>query len=551
MELIRIQNLSFRYPEEESFALEDLSLFIEKGAFVTLCGPSGGGKTTLLRLLKPALSPHGEKNGEILFDGGPLEALTARDQAERIGFVLQSPENQIVTDKVWHELAFGLENLGVESHKIRLRVAEMASFFGIEDWFYKDTAALSGGQKQLLNLAGVMAMEPEILLLDEPTSQLDPMAAGSFFAALGRLHREMGVTILLTEHRLEEALQYTQTLAMIEGGRIQAAGEVGEVFQALASKKHPMVAAMPSPVRIWAGLSLKAPCPLTMGEGRQLLTDLAKTRPPREIREEKPSEKPPAISFRQVRFRYEKDGPQVLQGLNFTVAQGEITALLGGNGAGKTTLLSLTMGLHRPQSGRIHYPLQGEGKRQKPEPGHIALLPQSPQALFLHKTLELDFLDMLAHSPESQSEKQAAITEMARRFAIEDLLLRHPFDLSGGQLQKAALCKVLLRRPQILLLDEPTKGMDAGYKESLGRLLEGLAQEGLTILLVSHDVEFCAQYAKTAALLFQGQVMTQAPRRAFFSGNRFYTTAANRMARHLLPLAITVEEVIEAWPEEE
>lgn len=208
MEVFTIRNLTFAYPEQEKHALSDLTLSVQPGEFLVLCGPSGCGKSTLLRQLKTVLAPHGRRSGEILFDGKNLDELPQREQAEKIGFVQQSPENQIVTDKVWHELAFGLESLGYDTLTIRRRVAEMASFFGIQTWFYKSITELSGGQKQLLNLASVMVLQPKVLILDEPTSQLDPIAASDFLATLGKINRELGTTILLTEHRLEEAFSF-------------------------------------------------------------------------------------------------------------------------------------------------------------------------------------------------------------------------------------------------------------------------------------------------------------------------------------------------------
>ena len=184
MECFKIENLSFTYPTRNEKTLDGVDLEIMHGEFITVCGKSGCGKTTLLRMLKSSLSPHGTIEGRVLFDGVPLDSVSLRDQASKIGFVMQSPENQIVTDKVWHELAFGLESLGFSNGEIRTRVSEMASFFGISDWFHKNVSELSGGQKQLLNLASVMVMQPQVLVLDEPTSRLDPIAAGEFLKTL-------------------------------------------------------------------------------------------------------------------------------------------------------------------------------------------------------------------------------------------------------------------------------------------------------------------------------------------------------------------------------
>ena len=224
MALFEIEHLTFAYPTApDAPCLRDVSLTLEAGEYLALCGKSGSGKTTLLRQLKSVLAPHGKKSGVIRFDGRALENVDAREQAGRIGYVMQNPDSQIVTDKVWHELAFGLESLGCDQRTMRLRVAEMASYFGIQDWFHREVAELSGGQKQLLNLASVMAMQPDVLILDEPTSQLDPIAAADFLNTIARLNRELGTTILLSEHRLENVLSVCDRVAVMEEGRITIA----------------------------------------------------------------------------------------------------------------------------------------------------------------------------------------------------------------------------------------------------------------------------------------------------------------------------------------
>ena len=226
MALFTIENLTFSYPEQTVRAIDDLTLTVPEGAFVVLCGPSGCGKSTLLRQLKPALAPHGVRSGRILFRDTPLEQVDARTQAARIGFVQQSPENQIVTDKVWHELAFGLESLGEDTPTIRRRVAEMASFFGIEGWFYKDVTELSGGQKQLLNLAAVMAMQPDVLILDEPTNHLD--ICHQLFVMDYLKHSEKDTLVVI--HDLRLAAHYCDYLYMICDGVVYAQGTPQQVL---------------------------------------------------------------------------------------------------------------------------------------------------------------------------------------------------------------------------------------------------------------------------------------------------------------------------------
>lgn len=536
MEIFEIRNLSFSYPEQSVKAIDDFSLQVHRGEFLVLCGPSGCGKSTLLRQLKTVLVPHGIRDGSIFFEGTPLEQLSQREQSQRIGFVQQSPENQIVTDKVWHELAFGLESLGCETAVIRHRVAEMASFFGIEDWFYKNVTELSGGQKQLLNLASVMAMQPSVLILDEPTSQLDPIAASEFLSVLGKINRELGTTILLTEHRLEEAFPLASRVAVMERGRLLCIGTPREVGRQLKDREHQMFLSMPAAMRIWAAVETGADCPVTVGDGRQWLHAFAETHPFAELpkEEEHPYPDEVMLQAKELWFRYEKEGKDIIKGLSLTVSKGEFLALLGGNGTGKTTSLKLLFGLLRPYRGerKIH--------------GSVGVLPQNPQTLFVKKTVKEDLYEICRGRKwprEVQEKKVAYVTAVCR---LTELLERHPYDLSGGEQQRAALAKVLLLEPDILLLDEPTKGLDGEFKQVLGEILQGLLRRGMTIIMVSHDIEFCAAYAHCCGLFFDGNIVTKAAPRQFFSGNSFYTTAANRMARDLLPKAITAEDVIAA-----
>ena len=547
-----IQNRTFSYPGSGHPALLDVSFTVQKGEFLTLFGPSGCGKSTLLRQLKPALCPHGTVSGEIFFEGRPIESLTLREQSKEIGFVSQDPDAQIVTDKVWHELAFGLESLGVPSSQIRLRVAEMASFFGIQAWFHKPVSELSGGQKQMLNLASVMAMQPSVLLLDEPTSQLDPIAAADFLGALGRLNRELGVTILLSEHRLEEALPLSHRCLVLEQGRLVAAGPPREVGQRMGQSENALFQAMPTPMRVYQRVPNDLPCPITAGEGRIWLTDFAKEHPLRQdIFQEngdgdsRGKDAAPALSMQDIWFRYEKEGPDILKGLSLTVPKGALFAVVGGNGTGKTTALSILSGQNQPHRGkvRIFGKTRAEYEKEAPE-GRLVALPQDPKVLFVKKTVREELLDMLPPRGLHPAAGAKRVEAVAALCGLDTLLDRHPYDLSGGEQQRAALAKVLLREPEILLLDEPTKGLDAGFKQSFAKILACLQRAGVTIVMVSHDIEFCAQYATRCALFFDGGVVSEGPPRAFFAGNRFYTTSANRMARHLLPQAVTAEDVI-------
>ena len=545
MEFLQVKNLSFTYPNRGEAALDGLNFSVERGSFTVLCGQSGSGKTTLLRLLKRELAPHGALSGEILYGGAPLSALSDRRSAAEIGFVRQDPDEQLVTDKVWHELAFGLESLGLKNSDIRRRVGEMASYFGIQSWYHSETDRLSGGQKQLLNLASVMVMQPKLLLLDEPTSQLDPIAAADFIATLQKLNRELGLTILLSEHRLEEVFPVADRVIVMERGRPCLTGTPRELCGVLRS--HPLAQGLPSASRIWAGLDVPdTPCPLTVREGRELLETYFAGRAGALVPVRPRPETPPVLQADGLCFRYEKDAPDVLRELSLAVRGREIFALLGGNGAGKTTTLHLLAGLEKPYRGTIRV----LGKKMKDYKngalyrGCLSLLPQSPRTVFLKDTVREDYRQLLEAHGVKAGEQAEKIDAMAARLDIAPLLDRHPYDLSGGEQQKCALGKLLLTDPKILLLDEPTKGLDAEYKERLRTLLHALRTEGRTIVLVTHDVEFAAAVADRCALFFDGEVIADGAPNEFFSGNHFYTTAASRIARAVFPNAVLCEEVV-------
>ena len=576
MNCIEVKNFSFQYPKESHAALYQVSMEVEEGSFVVLCGKSGCGKSTLLRQFKSVLASHGEKKGEILYSGQNLEDVDLRTQSAEIGYVLQNPDNQIVTDKVWHELAFGLESLGYDTPTIRLRVAEMASYFGIHSWFLKNVSELSGGQKQLLNLASVMAMHPKLLILDEPTSQLDPIAASDFLETVRKINRDIGTTVILTEHRLEDVIPWADKVYVMDKGRMIADGTPNQIGEQLRTMGHDMFLSMPAPMQIYAGTNSSLRCPLTVSQGRRWLSEELETKNikiKKEGNQEETAEKKtsifgklaelkkepekeiPEIRIKDVWFRYERDLPDVVKGLSLDIKKGEIFAVVGGNGTGKSTAMSLIARIRFPYRGKIYLEGKEIGKYSDDElyHGFLGVMPQNPQSLFVKKTVREDLYEVIDGKRERKSEaypiemkKKDAVEGIVSLTRLEGLLERHPYDLSGGEQQRLALAKVLLLRPKILLMDEPTKGIDNHYKKELGEILRKLSEHGVTILMISHDVEFCAQYADRTGLFFQGNVVTSEESKKFFAGNNFYTTAANRMARNYFPNAVTVEDVVKA-----
>lgn len=533
VEKIKIKNLIFSYPNSEKTALNDINLTINQGEFVTICGKSGCGKSTLLRHLKPILTPHGKTSGEIYFNGKSIYDLSDREQAENIGFVMQNPDNQIVTDKVWHELVFGLESLGINSAEIRSKAAEMASFFGIQNWFYENVANLSGGQKQILNLASVMVMNPTLLLLDEPSSQLDPISAHDFFTMLERINTELGVTIILSEHNLSEVFPLSDKVVVMEDGKITAENTPYKIGEEL--KQNSMFAALPTPTKIYYSLGNNSGnCPITIRDGHKWLEK-------QQINEhfEFKSEKnrintEPILELKDVWFRYEKNSDDILKGLSFKVHENEFYAIVGGNGVGKSTALSVISKINKPYRGKVF--INDDTK--------VAVMPQNPQSLFLKKSVLEELYDAVF---DVEKEKRKNEIEYVMKLCeLDNLLENHPYDLSGGEQQRVALAKMLLRKPDLLVLDEPTKGLDACFKRKLAMILKSLQKNGMTVLMVTHDIEFCAEYADICAMFFDGKIVSEAPPRKFFAENNFYTTSAKRMADGIIENAVLDKDVIRA-----
>ncbi len=577
METIRFSDVTFSYPLSNGPALSHVDLQIGKSQFVIVCGKSGCGKTTLLRHIKKNLIPYGNFEGSVTYEGREISGLDDRQNASEIGFVQQNPDNQIVTDKVWHELAFGLESLGLANRAIKRRVAEMASYFDIQEWFRKDVSQLSGGQKQLLNLASVMAMQPNVLVLDEPTSQLDPIAASDFLRTIQKINRDLGTTIILSEHRLEEAFTMADMVCVMDKGRVVAydsprrigsflAGSrvadggyaadttgagapVGQVADpavgsgSAGSGRHPMFYGLPAITKIYHDAGGTGDSPLTIREGRLWIDEKMKDSgiSPAEtsaiwqgIEEEKKPEKikDPAISMSNLWFRYDK-GKDILRGLSLDVAKGQLFCILGGNGVGKSTTLKLISGILKAQRGKVRVD------------GRFAMLPQNPQALFTEISCEEELLEALHYITMTDEEKVKAVRHMLAMMEMDHLATSHPYDLSGGEQQRLALGKVLLLDPDVILLDEATKGLDPFFKITLAGILKKLTEQGKTLFMVSHDIEFCAEYADTCAMFFDGDIVSVGTPGEFFPGNNFYTTTANRMAREYFPRAITWEEVAE------
>ena len=509
MEILTAKNLSFTYAKSNTPALDNVSFSVSDGQFVTVCGPTGGGKSTLLRLIKKELAPKGNMTGELIYRGKPITDLSERQSAEQIGIVVQHPEEQIVTDRVSAELFFGAESLGYTREQAYRKIAETASFFNLTDKFSDKTAELSGGQKQLLALASVLVTSPGLILLDEPTSRLDPVAAADFISMLARINRQLGITVITAEHNTSLLLEYTDTLMFIEDGKITACGTPEDVLSKRPSES--VLSDMPAPVRLFYEKEKTGKCPLTVKEGRRAFSDLTEEKIGKE---ENHGEK--SLELKNVYFRYKRDSKDILKGVDLAVKEGEIRFIFGGNGCGKTTLLHCCAGLLRPYSGKteIFGKKISAYKNGELYTGCVSMLCQDAHAVFTHETVGAEF-------------KGFDIKDLP--YDIKPIFDRHPYDVSGGELQMAALCRVLLCKPRLLLLDEPTKGMDAAVKKTFVEILAKLKENGVSVIIASHDTELAARCADTCSMMFDGRIVCSSDTAEFMRGNSFYTTDKCRM----------------------
>ncbi len=543
----RINNLSFTYPGRDEKTLKNISFAINNGEFVVIAGKSGSGKSTLLSMLKPEITPQGKTEGEITFFGKSKKDYSPRESACDIGYLLQNTEYQTVTHSVRNELAFGLENIGLDSKAISLRIAEISAYFSLQNIIDKKTDELSGGQKQLVCLASILAMHPKVLIFDEPASQLDPMSAQTLFSAASRLCRENGMTVIITEHRLESIIPEADRLIVIDNGEIISDCHPEKLNKNLFYLNDFINLSMPSPMRIAALTGECDNLPLTIGGCRRRLEDILKDDASGEPSFSEGSEAEAiAVEAKNVYFAYNKSG-YVLNKFSLSVPEGSFFAMLGANGAGKSTALSVMSGLLPLKEGKVKIYGRDIKKYKDSElyNGLISVLPQKCESLFCSNTVKEDLLNALSSSGLSKTEKEEKISEISEKCEISHILFSHPYDISGGEMQRAALSMILLKNPRIIFMDEPTKGMDSLFKKQFADIIKKLCNEKRTVIMVSHDTEFCASYSDLCAMISDGRSVSVDEKHRFFASNYFYTTAANKIARDYFPLAVTEREVVE------
>ncbi len=547
MEILNVKNLSFTYPNSNGKCLSDISFTVNSGDLVVMSGISGCGKTTLLRLLKPQLAPFGERCGSVSYKNKDLYKCDEELTAFEIGFLMQTPDFQIVSDKVFSELSFGLQNMGLSQSEIKRKICEVSDFLGISDLFYRDISTLSGGQKQLVSLASVIAMNPKLLLLDEPTSQLDPISSARFFNALTKLNRELGITIIIAEHRLNELWSIADKILFLDDGKKLIFDTPGNTVSIIKEKfnENPISQALPCCAKIYNEFNIDFECPLSIRDSIRFIEDNFKSDIKSLEHSEYTHNKDIVLELKNVFARYEKDSCDVLKDTNLTLYKNECLCVLGSNGAGKSTMLKACAGLLKAHSGKIKvFDKKISDYKHNTLYDYVALLPQDPKEILICQTVLDDLLQVKNKLNIDDDEFELQKNKWCEVLGIKPLLSMHPYDLSGGQLQKVALAKLLLLNPKILLLDEPVKGLDACAKDELSNIFKDLTKSGISILIVTHDIEFSAICADRCALFWGGQVVCDDVPRKFFSDNKFYSTAANRISRNIYDNAITSDDVI-------
>ncbi|MDO4153592.1 MAG: ATP-binding cassette domain-containing protein [Clostridia bacterium] len=529
MEVFTAKDLTFTYAGTQTPTLQNISFSVPENAFVLLYGASGSGKTTLLRLLKSELTPKGNRQGELLYREKPLSDLPQDISIREIAYTAQNPDTQQVSDYVKNELAFLPENLGLPQAEIQLKIAETVGFFGISDLYTRKIQTLSGGEKQLVNLAAACVGTPRVLLLDEPFAMLDAFGAERLLRAIVRLHQILGVTVLVTEHNIQPLLPYLTGVLVLENGRLNEYRSADAFLRA-----YPDAAPSVTVPHLLGALCEHTVPPKTEAQARAVLQTAV---PHLSLPVKPPAAAPvkPILELKNASFRYMREGKDVLSDLSFSLGRGEIFAVIGANGAGKTTLLRVLSGENKPYS----------GKRKVFSDLKIAAVPQNPQACFAFETVAevlnaasmpptpKALFHLLNDAPSTAPAPLPAVSDICKTLGIADTLAQNPFDLSAGQQQRVAFAAALLKNPDVLLLDEPTKGLDKQSKDALLPLLADWKKAGKALLLVTHDLDFAAACTDRCALLFDGHFVFSGESRAFFTHGDLYTSTVARMFSYL------------------
>jgi energy-coupling factor transport system ATP-binding protein len=560
IELVEIEGLSYWYPGRREPALSDVSLGLSPGEFVLLVGASGSGKSTLCRAVN-GLVPHfygGRIAGHVKVAGMDTASTEVRDLARVAGMVFQDPENQMVAENLVSEVAFGLENIGLDRLQMRKRVEEVLASLRLSSLRDKRVSELSGGEKQKVALASVLVMHPQVLILDEPTSQLDPISADDFLSTLKSLNDELGLVVLLAEHRVERCFHFADRVVVMDGGRIEFAGEPGEMASWSKGKRWVM---LPPITRLFLDGEDNNP-PLTVKAGRMKVAELAGNgsragREPPAAGTEAASESPrarkktgggraPLIVAHDLWHVYD-NGTEALRGVDLEIEQGEFVAVMGENGSGKSTLVKHFNGLLRPSKGRVL--VEGLDTR-KAEVAQLArtcgMLGQNPRSQLIADNSEAELEASLRAMRVPRESWGRMIDETLKLLEIEPFRDFNPEDLSCGERERVALASVLVYGPRMLVLDEPTRGVDQKTKERLSEHLRRYNSEGNTVVLVTHDLEFAAECCTRVLLMGGGRILADGDKHRVLAESLFFTTQYNKCFRGVADGVVTREEALRA-----
>jgi len=544
---IKIEDLKYYYPDSKKPSLNKINLEIPEGQFVLIVGGSGSGKSSLIRAMAGLIPDFygGTYGGKVYLDNKELRQIDRRSLAQQIGLVFQDPESQLVMTGVEQEIAFGMENIGLPNNLMKRRVMEVTGVLGLSGYLNGFIPELSGGQKQKVALASVLAMQPSILLLDEPTSQLDPISGEEILTMVRRLNEENGITVVLIEQRLERCFHLADRILVMDKGEIIYDHHAPDAIAHWAVKNN--IPFIPPLAQLFASVHYPE-IPVTVKQGRRILKSFypsVKSTIDRQNSLEKNaqvlqvSDKKKLVDIHNLWFTY-SNGQEVLKNINFNISPGEFVVVMGENGAGKTTLIKNINGLLKP--GRGHVKVEERDTRKcsvEDLASVIGYLSQDPNDyLFLPSVRE-----ELSFTMNNLGLKDDGIIE---KLLIRLNLLVHaeenPRDLSTGERQRVALASVLVARPKLLLLDEPTRGLDYLLKEELGNILLEFQKEGTAVLVITHDVEFAAEYADRIILMTDGTIVANGSKYEILTNSTFYSPQISKLFNNIIDNVVTIKQ---------
>lgn len=536
MSYIEIKNLNFSYPLEKKKSLEDINLCIKKGELFLIAGKSGSGKSTLGRAIIGTVPNFygGTIGGEIKIDGKPIDKMSHKERAEKITMVFQDPEKQLMMNKVHREVAFGLENVCADEKVIKRRVYEALQFSGILYLAERDITSLSGGEKQKVVVASALAYMPECIILDEPTSQLDPSSADEIVNLIKKINEELGITVIVIEHRVNRWFDAADSIAIMDSGKITSFKDKKDFYNN-CSKDESMF--MPDYLKFFKKINFKA-MPESFKKARIEFLNSNVTLKKEDIDVYK-EECNPILNIKKLNCTI--DSKEILKNINFTVNKGDFISIMGANGAGKSTLLKSIMGIREYEGAIELYNQDTKDMGIRSIAKHIGYVSQNPND-YLSKNSVYDELKFTMDNYNIYDEK--VIKEVLKELEIYDLKDKNPRDLSGGQRQRVAIASILVLKPEIIFLDEPTRGLESELKSKLGQILKKLNEEGATIILVTHDADFASSFCSRYILMFNGSIAADGGKKEVLSDGIFYTTSINKLLRGKNSNIFTLEEAL-------